>query len=511
MTELLVVIVGLGAPGLLPALAAAGRSPVLVFLAPLTGAGVAAVAAELELGVGGSLVTWYVAAAAVANVAVVTWWLARRRLPQRADPPCGWSVTTVAIVLAALVIPLTALRSPLIGWDANSIWLTHALMVSGGHHELVTGLKNPAYLFSNPDYPPLVPAAGALAFAIFGLGDLHVATGTTVLLNACALGVAGTGIAAVGGSGRQLVRIGAVAAAAAICLVGFAVSGQYGVDGYADLLWAAAAVGAVIWGLVLPRSRRTLAMAWICAAVATLTKNEGLTTGVVLLVLIAFRYQPLTLSSVRRFLARLEGSDSLGVATWQAARKVAERVAFVVAPALPGLAWAGEIRLIGLRDNFFKAPSAESLVFRANATIDSMAAHLAVAPVAGAVLVTGCCFLRRDRERARFGNPAWLWTACLASLLIIFATYVFGGYEIHGWLANSVNRTTIFAQLLLYAELAVWLVIALDSAFSHKRTEQQPATPAAVPTRAHPGRAAGVASVTLGSSGTSVTSNTGTL
>jgi hypothetical protein len=442
----------------------------------------AAVAAELELGVGGSLVTWYVVTAAVANVAVVTWWLARRRFPPRADPPCGWSVTTVAIVLAALVIPLTALRSPLIGWDANSIWLTHALMVSGGHHELVTGLKNPAYLFSNPDYPPLVPAVGALAFAIFGLSDLHVATGTTVLLNACALGVAGTGIAAVGSSGRQLVRIGAVAAAAAICLVGFAVSGQYGVDGYADLLWAAAAVGAVIWGLVLPRSRPTLAMAWICAAVATLTKNEGLTTGLVLLVLITFRYQPLTLSAARRFLARQESSDSLSVATWRAARKWAERAAFVVAPALPGLAWAGEIRLIGLRDNFFKAPPTESLVFRAHATIDSMAAHLAVAPVAGAVLVTGCCFLRQDREGARFGNPAWLWTACLASLLIILATYVFGGYEIHGWLANSVNRTTIFAQLLLYAELAVWLVIALDAAFTHKRTEQQHVTAAAVPT-----------------------------
>jgi hypothetical protein len=480
MTELLVVIVGLGAPGFLLALAVAGASPVLVFLAPLIGAGMAAVAAELELGVGGSLFTWYLVVAVIANVAVVALWLAGVRFLPRADPPWGWSIVTLAVVLGVLIIPLTALRAPMIGWDANSIWLTHALMVSGGHHELLTGLQNPAYSFSNPDYPPLVPAAGALAFALFGRGDLHVAAGTTVLLNACALGVVGTGIAAVGSSGRQVTRIGAVAAGGAVCLVGFAVSGRYGVDGYTDLLWAAAAVGAVIWGLVLPRSTRMLVVAWICAAVASLTKNEGLTTGLVLLVLIALRYRPLTLSWVRRLRAHPESGDFPGVAAWPAAPRWAERAAFVVVPALPGLLWAGQIRLIGLSDRFFQSPPRGSLLLRANAAMAGMAVHLAVAPVAAAVLVAGCCFLRRDRERARLGNPAWLWTAGLASLSALFATYVFGGDRIFWWLANSVNRTTIFAQLLLYAELAIWLVIALDAALADDRVEQRAATPAAV-------------------------------
>jgi hypothetical protein len=481
MTELLVVIVGLGAPGFLLALAVAGASPVLVFLAPLIGAGMAAVAATFELGVGGSLFIWYAVVAVLANVTVVALWLRRVRFPAPADPPWGWSIITLAVVLGALIIPLSALRAPMIGWDANSIWMTHALMVSGGHHALLTGLQNPVYSFSNPDYPPLVPGAGALAFALFGRGDLHVATGTTVLLNACALGVVGTGIAAVASSGRRVMRIGAAAAAGAICLVGFAIAGQYGVDGYTDLLWAAAAVGAVIWGLVLPRSTQALVVAWICAAVATLTKNEGLTTGVALLVLIALRYRPVTLSWVRRRRATSESGGFAGLVTWPVARAWAERAAFVVVPALPGLAWAGLIHLIGLSDNFFKSPSTESLVTRGHATIDGMAAHLAVAPAAAAVLIAGCYFLRRDRERARFGNPAWLWLACLASLLTILATYVFGGYEIYGWLANSVNRTTIFAQLVLYAELAVWLVIALDAA-STRESIGQPAstTPAAV-------------------------------
>jgi hypothetical protein len=481
VTEVLVVIVGLGGPGFLLAMAVAGASPVLVFLAPLIGAGMAAVAATFELGVGGSLITWYAVVAVIANVAVVALWLARVRLPAPADPPWGWSVVTLAVLLGALIIPLRALRAPMIGWDANSIWLTHALMVSGGHRALLGGLKNPAYLFSNPDYPPLVPAAGALAFALFGRGDLHVATGTTVLLNACALGVVGTGIAAMGSSLRRLTRIGALAAAGAVCLVGFAISGPIGVDGYADLLWAAAAVGAVIWGLVLPRSTQMLVVAWICAVVASLTKNEGLTTALALLILIAFRYRPLTLSWVRRHRAHPESRGFPGAAAWPVARRWAERAAFAVVPALPGLVWAGQIRLIGLSDNFFRSPPTESSATRARATVDGIAAHLAVAPVAAAVLVAGCCFLRRDRERARFGNPAWLWTACLASLLTLFATYMLGGYEIHGWLGASVSRTTIFAQLLLYAELAIWLVIALDAAFTHQRTEQRCATPAAVP------------------------------
>jgi len=164
-----------------------------------------------------------------------------------------------------------------------------------------------------------------------------------------------------------------------------------------------------------------------------------------------------------------------------------ERAAFVVVPALPGLAWAAMTRLVGLQDAFFRSSSTESLVSRADATIAAMAAHLAVAPVALAVLLTGCCLLRRDRERARLGNPAWLWTACLASLAIIFATYVFGAFEIHGWLQNSVDRTTIFAQVLLYADLAIWPVIALDGAFTHEGSERRDASPAPVSVAGDPG------------------------
>jgi hypothetical protein len=452
MRALFVLVVGLGAPGVLPALAVARRSPVVVFLAPLIGAVLAAAAAVIELGLGGSLPVDYAVVAVTANLAVIAWWLAapRSRRPWP-GPSWGWSAVTVVVVLGCLAVSLNALRSPGIGWDANSIWLTHAMMVYGGHHDLLTGLQNVAYRFSNPDYPPLVPAAGALAFTFFGFANLHLAVDMTVLLSACALGIVGTGIAAAGSRGHQPTRIAAVAAAGAICLVGFAV-GAFAIVGYTDLLWAAAAAGAVIWGLVLPQSPQALGVAWICAAAASLTKNEGLTTALIILVLIALRYRPLSLPGP-------------AVRTW------AERAAFVVLPALPGLAWAGLMRVIGVHDAFFKSVSAESPFTRAGATVVGMAEHLAVAPVALAVLLAGGWFLRAERQRARLANPAWLWIACLGSLAIIFATYVVGGLEIHSWLRNSVNRTTIFAQVLLYSEIAIWLVVAVEGLVSREDSE----------------------------------------
>jgi hypothetical protein len=203
-------------------------------------------------------------------------------------------------------------------------------------------------------------------------------------------------------------------------------------------------VAAVIWGLALPRSGQSLGVAWICALVASLTKNEGLTTAVVILVLIALRYRPLTLRGPQL-------------------RPWAERIAFVVGPALPGLAWAGTMHELGVTDNFFTSGSGESKATRAAVAVDGIASHLhAVGPVALAVLVVGCLLLRGDRERAGFGNPAWLWLAGLGSLAILLITYVVGKIEIHAWLGSSAMRTTTFAQLLLWCDVAIWLVMAAD-------------------------------------------------
>ncbi len=106
-----------------------------------------------------------------------------------------------------------------------------------------------------------------------------------------------------------------------------------------------------------------------------------------------------------------------------------------------------------------------------------MAAHLGVLPAALAVLIIGCCFLRGQRRTGRAWptRPGSGWPGSARSSTI-FATYVFGDMGIRIWLRTSVDRTTIFAQLLLYAEIALWLVVALDAATGrrtgHRRSDE---------------------------------------
>jgi hypothetical protein len=462
VSVLIVLVAGLGLPGLLPALILARRSPAIIFLAPLIGAAMAAVATEFELKAAGSLVLWYVVVVLVVNAASVAWWLARGRQRDANPPAPEWVLLTAVAAGAALVVPLVGLRAQLLGVDSEQIWLTHAMMISGGHRELLSSLTNHSYWPGNPDYPPLVPAAGALAFAFYGLGNLHIAADVTVLLNACAVGVVAVGIATVVSTGRVIVRVGGVVAGCAICVVAFAISGAAGVNGYADLLWAAAAAGSVVWGLVLPRSPRALTIAWVCAVVASLTKDEGLTTSLAVLGLIALRYLFAGLPVLGR---ASEASDGTGtLARW--IRYAVRFAVLVIVPALPGLAWVALMRSIGLHDRFFNGSArGEPPSARVSPTIHGLAAHLVVAPVAAAALLVGCLIFGRERKRAGLGNPAWLWLACLASLLVTFYTYVFGALVIKNWLVASDYRTTIFAQLLLYTELALWMVIALDRTF----------------------------------------------
>jgi hypothetical protein len=477
MKPAIVLVLGLGVPGLLPAVVAARTSPPLVFLAPLIGAAMAAVAAELELGVGGTLVHWYVIVAVSVNALAAAWWLVLGRRTKWPGPPWYWSLLTVVVEFAILAIPLAALRVPVIGRDPNSIWLTHSLLIAGGHNTLVAGLKNPVYAFDNPDYPPLVPAASALAFAFDGMGDLHLSVDMTVLLTSCALGVLGAALAMAAEKSRPVTRAGAVAAAGAICLIGFAVSGKFAVSGYTDLLWAAAAAAAVILGLVLPRGPQNLCLAWICAVAASLTKNEGLTTALIIFVLIMFRYRPIRVTWRRWSRPSLRSAGRFFLAWLQ-------RAAFLIGPAVPGLASAWLARRIGLQNAFFGTVAHSAVSVRASATLTAMEPYLKALPLAAAVTVAGCLALNADRRRAGFGNPAWLWTAWVLSLGAIFATYVFGTLKISLWLANSVNRTTIFAELLLYAYIGFWLVLGLEGALAgHRRTVADPGAAPADPDR----------------------------
>ena len=84
-----------------------------------------------------------------------------------------------------------------VGYDGAITWTTHALLISGDHKTLVSGLQNPAYLAANPDYPPLVPAVSALGFSFAGRSVLILGSELTALLNAAAIGVIAVGVATV--------------------------------------------------------------------------------------------------------------------------------------------------------------------------------------------------------------------------------------------------------------------------------------------------------------------------
>jgi hypothetical protein len=488
MNAALTFIFGLTLTGLLPALAMAGITPVSLFLSPLIGAIAAAVAVEFEIGLGGTLLLWFVVVAVILNLIAFAYLLRGRSFPARHTD--GWSIATVIVLLAVLAVELTGIRAHEVGYDGAITWTTHALLISGGHTTLVSGLQNPAYLAANPDYPPLVPAVSALGFSFAGRSVLILGSELTALLNAAAIGVIAAGVATVCRPSTRRAHMLSILFAALVCLAAYSVGGNYihvgnyGVDGDADLLWAAAAVAAIVWGLVLPRGRAALMVAWSSAIVASLTKNEGLVTAIAILLLIAIRYHPP--------MARHE--DAGAPVRRASAKRWAVCALMWIAPAIPGLVWLVQMHLLGVQNYFFGTPTSESVGVRTSATFKAMTNSEEIFWVALLVVAIGCLWFRTSRQQAELGHPLWLWTAWVVGNALIAATYVFGDLEIHTWLTESVDRTTIYGKLLLLVDIAVWSILVgnqiLDIYFSElkpKEVRQQdmaPSVPAAVDSEA---------------------------
>jgi hypothetical protein len=359
----------------------------------------------------------------------------------------------------AVLWPLQALRAPIVSWDAYAIWTLHSLFIYGGHDVFRAGLTNPVYGFSNPNYPPLVPASGALGFAANGMVNLRIAVILTSLLNASALASLGCAVTAtLGAHGRTSARIAALVAGASLCLIGFGLSGVNGVGGEADLLWSAAATAAIVIGFILPRSGPNLLAAWVCATVAGLTKNEGLVTALLIFVLLMVRYVPTPPSEMPREPATSRTNVArYGWLGW--AMRVA---ALAAAMSLPSVSWSLYAKYAGIRSDFV-GPSGQLLSYRFHATAAAVFDNLHVAPLAIGVAVIGAVFLRATRQRLGVGNDLWLWLIVIGSLGALVVTYVFGALEIHYWLSSSAGRTTTFENLALYCDMALWLVVAFSA------------------------------------------------
>jgi len=459
----------LALPAVLPSLAVLGTRPLTVFMIPLVGAVFSAVSAEIESALGLTLMNWYLVVTVIANLMSVGWFVRARSARRNATSQGGeggpgraetrwnwWSVVTLVVMALAVLWPLQALRVPVIAYDGYAIWTLHSLFVYGGHAVLQSDLTNPAYHFSNPNYPLLIPATGALGFVAEGGTDLRLASIITAVLNGCALAVAGCAIASIVGPSRPVrARVVALVAGACVCLIGFGLGGPYAVGGYADVLWSASAVGAVLIGLILPPSGRNVLAAWLAATVAALTKNEGLIAALMIFALLAVRHTPWpTRSRSSPEAAPRYGPLRSGWSAWGV------RVVFVtVVMSAPSLVWPLYVNYEGIKSDFVGV-SGQSLSLRLHATTTAAWENMHLVPVAMMVALIGGLVLTGTRRKMSIGSDVWMWTVLAGSLIALFVTYVFGALEIHWWLRTSVNRTTIFENLALYSDVAVWLAVA---------------------------------------------------
>ena len=475
----------LAAGGTLPVLALVGARWVAAPLIPLGGAVLAAVAAAGTLAIGGSLVVWFVVLAVTLGSVIVGLWILRPDLRPFGRSPAAASpddrivrlvaCTTFVAIALTVAWSLVALRTPSVGFDARTIWMLHARWYADGHSTSLAALRNTALFFAHAGYPPLVGGTVALSWVVTGNHSDRLGVVMVALLNACAVMVAAWVLVDLGrrctrwsteahrrigpdAGGRKAgiipMLVGAVTAVLLV-FVAFGVAGPFATNGYADMLWAASAVGAVGFGLVLTGRRRDLAAAAVLLAVAGLTKDEGYVTAMAIVALIALR-------------AALSSPVGETGRWWRPAASGALGVVGL------GL-WPLLTRLLHAAPNApAPGPRDGDDVSRLHASVVSMAAHLHVLLLAAPVAVIGMAVLGRTRRTMGLGSDVWAWMALAAGLGFVLVVYVTGPANIELWLLTSTHRTTMYGALLGWWVVAVWAVIG--SAYGVRPRGRRPGT-----------------------------------
>jgi hypothetical protein len=437
--------------GLAPALALGGAGWPTVPLAVLAGALLAALGAFGSLVVSGTELQWFVVLALLALGASVAAVARRRGLPRPAVPPRHRLAAGLGAVgiLAAAVWSLRPLRVPTVGFDARSIWLLRAGWYAGGHALSVDRTRQAYWELAHASYPPLVSAAAALDWRLSGVASDRSAVILIAVLNACALALAAWAVVEAGRfAARRLGGAPWVAAAGAVTAVllvpaAAGVFGPFATNGYADPLWAAAALAGAAWLLLCDPAAVPLGPALVLLGVAGMTKEEGTATAVVIVLLAAAR-------------------------RWRAARRAAPgrppwRLLVATGAAVVALlAWTGAMRLIGaVRDANTSGRRIGSLTSRAHATADALGPHLHVVLLALPLALVGGATLRRVRRRCGLGHDLWLWAALAGGLAAVAWAYVTGPGNVVFWLDTSADRTAIFAALVAWWIVAGWILVGV--------------------------------------------------
>ncbi len=487
----LVTLVTLSVVGLAPMFLIVGRRLTAVALAPLGGALLAAWAAEGELLIGGTFPLWFVGLGIASNAVCAAYVLGARRSsplkpgqirlvperrwvskrtspPSRSHRPYAFKVLPSLCLAAACGAPLALLSAKYVTHDANAIWIFHATWILAGHRQYRANLLNPAYSFSNPSYPPLVSAAiatsGLLRFAL----SAPAAAALVAVLNSCALFVAASGLVHVRSAHRGIQGAVAVLVAGGLCLQGFTLDAPYSLGGDADLLWAACATAALMYGLVLPCRRDYFATATLCCLIASFTKTEGLVTALMVAALMALRYLRVFSSCAAgplwdRMRRSLRARARSQPAHWGA---VSGRVAIGGLVALgSGAVWFLGLHAMHVENRFFSASTLrESSGLRLHFIGIALLPYLPLLGLAMSVEEVGGVRWRHARQAAGLGSPWLLWAVTTGYLGALVFTYAVGSLGIRGWLAASLPRTMVFTQLALFSEMGTWCILGSGSA-----------------------------------------------
>jgi len=443
----------------MPALALAGARLVVIPLVPLTGAVLAYLSVTAMAGLGGGVMTWF-SALSVLSAIVVTWRWWRHpdsRLWIR-DKDRAPARTLCAIALGAGLtvgaFGLSILKAPWTGFDARAIWMLHPEWYVQGHAVTVATLRNPALAFSNPSYPPLVGGSVALSWILSGDETDRLGVVMVGLLNAFAILAAASSMVELarrlasstdGDKRRRLVILGVgVATAVVLMVVVFRVGFPFVANGYADVLWSTAAVGAVAYGLVLPCQSANMGAALILAAVAGATKLEGSYTAIVIVGLITARalFHDRAKGRFQHWRARL----TAGIATW-----------FVIG------AWPSVARILGaIPDKPNAGRRVGDDLARLHVSLAGSWSEMHLLGVAVPVAVLGVLCLSGARRKAALGHDGWAWSALITELAIVTAAYVVGPGDIATWVRHSIDRTTMFPVLEAWWLTATWGIIAVS-------------------------------------------------
>ncbi len=453
-----VSILVLSAAGALPTVALARARLVVIPLAPLTGAVLASLAVTAMTAVGGSMIAWFVVLSLLGAVAVAAWWHRRPssrpwhrdedRAPARALCAGGLSLGVIAAAFG-----LSALKAPFVSYDARMIWMVHPAWYLAGRSVTVAALRNPALVFAHPPYPPLVGGAVAVGWFVSGLHTDRLGLVIVSLLGACAALAAASAIVEVARKlaaspedrRRRTVVLGSgVLAMGLLTLLVFAVAQSDIVDGHADALWSAAAVGAVAYGLVLPCEAPNVGVAMILAAVAGTTKLEGSIVAAVIVGLIALRL----LLQQRRV---GESPPWLPVGVFAIG-------SWVVIGSWPLLTHL----LDALPNRAAQGVRQGTDISRLSASVAKASSDLHGVGIAVVVAVLGAVFLRGTRRNAGLGSDAWAWGALLTEVGVVVGAYVVGPGDVHTWLRHSIGRTLTYPVLEAYWIMVVWGVVAVS-------------------------------------------------